>query len=136
MRRTLIILGVLVLSLTMISGVGATGLLDWQPPWVEDIPELEPQPWADGQYATYNIAITVEGETISGDLRFALVGKEDVAGEGHYWFEANVFNIGDLPEDIGDDDFEKFSIKLLMKEYDMSSMKDDPEAFLEDLFAM
>jgi hypothetical protein len=137
MRKTLVILTLTALMLFMAVSAGATGIMDFQPPWVDEVPEMNPIPWESGQYGIYNFAIEVEGEEITLDIRFALIGEETIGGEDYYWFEVDAYNIGDLPEDVGmGEEFESFKLQILMKEYDMTSAQDDPEAFLEDLFSL
>jgi hypothetical protein len=137
MRKTLTILGVMALFLFLMTGAGATGFADWQPPWVDEVPQLEPAPWAAGQYTIYSGAIEAVDGNVSGDVRFAIIGEEEIDGENYFWFEFDVFNVGGLPDDFGaGEDFESLKVQVLMKEYDMSAVKDDPEAFMKEFFSM
>jgi len=138
MRKSIIFLFAMVLSLMLVSGVSAKGMIPEAPPWIGDVPQMEPIPWDVGQFAAYNIDINAEGESINADMRFAIIGEEEIDGENFFWFEFDIYNFGDLPEDLGmgDGDFESFKLQLLMKEYDMKAAQEDPEAMMKDLFAM
>lgn len=139
MRKSLLILSVVVLSLMMITGASAQGMFGEPPPWLDEVPQLDPPAWEAGQFATYRIAIEVEGESINADMRFAIIGVERIAGQDYFWFEFDLFNIGNLPEDIGmmmDEGFDSFKVQILMQEYEMKAAQEDPEAFMEDLFSL
>jgi hypothetical protein len=139
MKNQVLILSILLLCFVLAPAVGAQGMgmFGWEPPWVDEIPEMEPPSWEDGQYVTYNFNLAAEGETITADLRCALVGEETIEGEDYHWLEVDVFNVGDLPEDmmIGED-FESFKVKILMKEYNLTFTEQNPEEFMEDIFSM
>lgn len=137
MKKAVLVLSILAICLVLGPAAGAAGMFGWDIPWAGEIPQMEPTPWETGQYITYNVEVTAEGETVKGDLRFALVGDENIDGEDYYWFEIDVFNVTDLPEDLMlDEDFESVRIKILSKEYDFTQAKDDPEAFMQDVFGM
>jgi hypothetical protein len=137
MKNILVILLLTALMLCFSATAGAAGLMDFQPPWVGQVPEITPQPWDSGQYCTYNLAVGAGEENFSADMRFALIGEEQIDGVNYFWFEADIFNISGLTEDTGmGEGFDSFRLQILMKEYDMTAAQDDPEAFLNDLFSL
>lgn len=138
MRKSIIFLIAMVLSLMLVSGVSAQGMFGEAPPWIDDVPQMDPTPWEVGQFAAYNIDIEVGDGLINADVRFAVIGEEEIDGENFFWFELDIYNIGDLPEDLGmmGGEFEIFKLQLLMKEYDMKAAQEDPEALMKDLFGM
>ncbi len=137
MKNILVILLLTALMLCFTVSAGAAGLMDFQPPWVGEVPEMTPTAWDSGQYCIYNLAVATGGESFATDMRFALIGEEQIDGENYYWFEADIYNISGLPEDSGmGEEFKSFKLQILMKEYDMTEAQDDPQAFLDDLFGL
>ena len=95
MRKSIIFLIAMVLSLMLVSGVSAQGMIPDAPPWIDDVPQMDPVPWEVGQFAAYNIDVEVEGESMNADLRFAIIGEEQIDGDNFFWFEFDVYNIGE-----------------------------------------
>jgi hypothetical protein len=135
MKKTTFILMILVFSLMFIpSAVAGTSMFDWEAPWIGQIPEINPAPWSDGQYATYNVTAGPTDEVVKADLRVALVGKETIDNKDYHWIELDLFNLKDLPKDLTmDEEFNSFRLKLLMSEYNFTFTKDNPEQVLQDL---
>ena len=136
MRGANVILSILVACLFLTPAVSAQSFLDWDMPWVGEIPDLEVKDWSVGQYVTYKATVNYEEENLEGSVRLALVGQDIVEGEDFYWFELDLFDISDLPEDFSGIDAGAFKIKLLIKEYDLKATEVDPEQLIQDIFSM
>ena len=137
MRKSILVLSIMLLCLLFGSAANAQsmGMMDWKAPWLGQIEQITPAPWASGQYATYHAVLDIgDEEPLEGDLRCAVVGQETVDGAKYNWFELDIFNIGSLPADMGTgDEFQSFRVKLLMKEYDFSSTENDPKKLMDAL---
>jgi len=136
MRKSVLILGIILLCLMLGSTVNAQGMgmMDWKAPWLGQIEPIKPAAWANGQYATYHAVFDVDGQPISGDMRCAVVGQETIDGANYNWFEMDIYNIGNLPADMAlSADFKSLRVKLLMKEYDFSSAEKDPKELMDAL---